>query len=287
MDWNGNITANECKVKSKIFPTQCCSLSVAMLLLFPSLLWSQQPFDIKRVKSSVVRVIASNGNSIGSGSLIKVNENRGYILTAYHVIQHDLDNSKDTVKVELSTEHTLIARISPMRINQDNDIAVLIVESISRQTIVEEVNRLVTERSKISDTRKREEISRKIEGLNQDRTMFNLPMLAPPEIFWASATDLVELEKVYSIGHPIGFPGWQVTEASVSSIQGGKIYFSGNAVNLGNSGGPLLNQNGEMLGLNLRLGGGLGIALEGDIVKTIIRNWVPNLTPKTSRPSTK
>jgi hypothetical protein len=104
-------------------------------LLFGSVwLWpmvlAAQPFDVERLRHAVVRVLGDRGNNIGSGSLIKVEGRTGYILTASHVPQRDLDQGKTSVKVELYTEQVLDARLSGNRVDYANDIAVLIIDQL-------------------------------------------------------------------------------------------------------------------------------------------------------------
>ena len=101
----------------------------SVLCLGPITLWAQ-PFDLARARRAVVRVIADGGNSIGSGSIIKIDGSAAYILTAYHVIQQDVLKSVSQVHVELFTEEVLEARISRQRIDTANDIAVLIVRQL-------------------------------------------------------------------------------------------------------------------------------------------------------------
>ena len=197
-----------------------------VLCLMPMTLWAQ-PFDLARARHAVVRVIADGGNSIGSGSIIKIDGGVAYILTAYHVIQQYV--SRGHVRVELFTEEVLEARISGQRIDTDNDIAVLIVR--------------------------------------------NLPSVPPPTIPWEST--VTETQRVYALGHPIGVPGWVVTDGTVSRILGGKIYFSGTAVGPGNSGGPLLNAEGAFVGMNVSVAAHLGIALAADVIRALIRGWIP------------
>jgi Zn-dependent protease with chaperone function len=209
-------------------------LTILLLLshLFPAIL-SAQPFDLSRSRRSVVRVIGDRGNSIGSGSIIKVEGKEGYVLTAYHVIERDVENEVSQVQVELFTEERLEAHISRRRVDTTNDIAVL--------------------------------------------TVRNLPSPPPPEIPWGSSVALRETQRVYALGHPRGGPDWAITEGTVSSLEGGKIYFSGTAVSPGNSGGPLLNEQGALVGMNLRLGEGLGNALMGEVIRVIIQKWVKGL----------
>ena len=214
------------------------SLLFGSIWLLPMAL-AAQPFDVERLRHAVVRIMGDRGNNIGSGSLIKVEGRTGYILTAHHVIQRDLDQSKTSVKVELYTEQVLDARISRNRIDYANDIAILII--------------------------------------NQ------LPEPPPPVIPWESATTVRDLQRVYALGHPSLYARWPITDGTVSSKQGGKIYFSGIAVHPGNSGGPLLNDQGTPIAMNLtKEGGVLGTALTWDVIRPLIEGWVPGLsTPVT------
>jgi hypothetical protein len=186
-------------------------------------------FDLSHIRSTVVRVIADRGNRIGSGTIIKVEGQRAYVLTAYHVIQRDVDSGISHVQVEFFTEDRLEALISLRRIDVPNDIAVLTVQNMSSSP--------------------------------------------PPAISWGSSAALRDAQRIYALGHPIGSPGWVVTDGTVSRIQGGRIYFSGTAAIPGNSGGPLLNSQGAFVGMNMQIGDSLGLALEGDVIRSIIRSW--------------
>lgn len=186
-----------------------------------------QPFDSSLARQSVVRVIADGGKRIGSGSIIKIEKERAFILTGYHVIKNDVLHDISHVTVELVSEERLDARISSRYINIPNDIAVLTVQ--------------------------------------------NFPSRQP--ISWGSSSALRDTQVVYALGHSEGGPGWAVTIGAVSRLLSGIVYFSGDAVRPGNSGGPLLNTQGEMIGMNLRLGGGLGRALESDVIRAVIRSW--------------
>jgi formylglycine-generating enzyme required for sulfatase activity len=208
-------------------------LMVVLVLFHLPVHLQAQPFDVDRIRRSVVRVIADRGNSIGSGAIIKVEGRTAYVLTAYHVIERDVQNGVSHVQVELLSEEMLEARISHRRIDTANDIAVL--------------------------------------------TIAKLPSPPPPAIPWGASSALRETQRVYALGHPRGSPGWAVTDGTISRILGGKLYFSGTAVSPGNSGGPLLNAQGELVGMNLELGGGLGSALQSDLLRVFVRGWVRGL----------
>jgi len=87
-----------------------------------------------------------------------------------------------------------------------------------------------------------------------------------------------EGEEVIAIGHPMGMV-WTITKGIVSNTDRYarhpfiKALQTDAAINQGNSGGPLLNMKGEIVGINSLLiskagqNAGLGIAIRGDIVK--------------------
>jgi S1-C subfamily serine protease len=85
-------------------------------------------------------------------------------------------------------------------------------------------------------------------------------------------------EKVIAIGNPLGLQ-FSVSEGIVSAINregtnNMNVYIQTDAaLNPGNSGGPLINKNGEVIGINnFKVGGGenLGFALESNYIKEVI-----------------
>jgi S1-C subfamily serine protease len=85
-------------------------------------------------------------------------------------------------------------------------------------------------------------------------------------------------EKVIAIGNPLGL-SFTVTEGIVSATErlgpnGMNAYIQTDVtLNPGNSGGPLINKEGEVIGVNnFKLGGaeGLGFALESDVVMEVV-----------------
>ena len=80
-------------------------------------------------------------------------------------------------------------------------------------------------------------------------------------------------EKVIAIGNPYGL-SFSVTEGIVSAIErtisgyGGKYIQTDAAINAGNSGGPLINTDGEVIGVNnLKIeGDNVGFSLESNYV---------------------
>ena len=98
------------------------------------------------------------------------------------------------------------------------------------------------------------------------------------EIELADSEDVQIGENVIAIGNPLGLQ-FSVTEGIVSAVDrpgsnGIEAYIQTDAaLNPGNSGGPLINKQGEVIGINnFKVGGGenLGFALESNFIKNTV-----------------
>jgi len=90
--------------------------------------------------------------------------------------------------------------------------------------------------------------------------------------------EIKEGEEVFAIGHPMGMV-WTVTKGIISSTKRYskhpyiKAVQTDAAINVGNSGGPLLNMKGEIVGINtsilskIKENAGIGLAIRVDIVE--------------------
>jgi S1-C subfamily serine protease len=99
---------------------------------------------------------------------------------------------------------------------------------------------------------------------------------------------------VFAMGHPMGMV-WTVTKGIVSSNNRHarhpfiKAIQTDAAINKGNSGGPLLNMKGELIGINSLIlsknsqNAGIGLAIRSDIVKKSIESMIDN--GKVDRPA--
>jgi S1-C subfamily serine protease len=97
-------------------------------------------------------------------------------------------------------------------------------------------------------------------------------------VILADSDDVVIGEKVIAIGNPYGLQ-FSVSQGIVSAVHrpgvsGENIYIQTDAaLNQGNSGGPLINKNGEVIGINnfkISEGESLGFALESNYLKEVI-----------------
>ena len=99
---------------------------------------------------------------------------------------------------------------------------------------------------------------------------------------------------VFALGHPMGM-AWTVTKGIVSSTERYarhpfvKAIQTDSAINKGNSGGPLMNMKGEIVGINALIisriseNAGVGLAIRGDIVKKSFKSMLS--TGRVDRPA--
>jgi len=90
---------------------------------------------------------------------------------------------------------------------------------------------------------------------------------------------------VFALGHPMGMV-WTVTKGIISSTERYarhpfiKAIQTDSAINKGNSGGPLMNMKGEIVGINALIiskiseNAGVGLAIRGDIVKKSLESML-------------
>ncbi len=186
-------------------------------------------FDPKEVyqesSKSVVLVIASDlgieHKSLGTGSIIRPD---GLIITNTHVIYSDeVNRPYNQISVFLKPGHLTgnLKKDTSIRYN-----AVLINYSLPLDLAVLKIRQAST------------------------------PVSFPFLLF--SDPDLVEIgEPVLAIGHPEQGGLWTLTTGTISSqadnfqnISGKSVFQTETSINKGNSGGPLLDKNGYIVGIN-------------------------------------
>ncbi len=100
-----------------------------------------------------------------------------------------------------------------------------------------------------------------------------------PHLLFAEDTGKIKAgTDVFALGHPMGM-AWTVTKGIISSTERYarhpfvKAIQTDTAINKGNSGGPLMNMKGEIVGINALIvskiseNAGIALAIRGDIVK--------------------
>ena len=118
-----------------------------------------------------------------------------------------------------------------------------------------------------------------------------------PKSFLKFAKDTDKIKdgtEVFAMGHPMGMV-WTITKGIISSTERFarhpyiKAIQTDAAINKGNSGGPLLNMKGEIVGINALIvsriseSAGVGLAIRGDIVKSSYESMLE--TGKVDRPA--
>jgi 2-alkenal reductase len=205
----------------------------------------------KNVNPGVVTILVyTSDGGVGQGSGF-VYDLDGHILTNYHVIENATD-------IEITFPEGTRTRGEVIGTDMDSDIAVIKV------------------------------------GVPQE-------VLHP--LILGSSADLEVGQFVIAIGNPYGFSGTMTTGIvsalgrvldSMRSADNGSVYAAGDtiqtdaAINPGNSGGPLLNLNGEVIGINRAIYDetssayesasytGIGFAIPVDIVKKVVPSLIAN-----------
>ncbi len=103
-----------------------------------------------------------------------------------------------------------------------------------------------------------------------------------PDVQLGRYDELKDGDSVVAIGHPYGL-NYTATQGVISKVdrirEGVKYIQIDAAINPGNSGGPLVNMNGEIIGVNsfiIRGGDNLGFALPVSYLKEALQLYLPN-----------
>lgn len=204
----------------------------------------------ENVSPGVVAIIVGSGMGTGQGSGF-VYDKDGHIITNYHVVE-------DAQDIEIDFPSGFKARATVVGTDKDSDIAVLKIDAPADELVP-------------------------------------LPM---------GDSDQIKVgQTVVAIGNPYGLDGTMTTGIvsalgrtldSMHSTQDGSVYTAGDliqtdaAINPGNSGGPLLNLQGQVIGINraIQTSGttltgdsgniGIGFAVAINIVKRVVPELIAN-----------
>jgi len=76
---------------------------------------------------------------------------------------------------------------------------------------------------------------------------------------------------VRAIGHPVRGIPWSIEPGTISSYNSQELQISGAAIQAGNSGGPVINSENQLLGIVFEVDGGLGFAYPMPVIMEKLR----------------
>lgn len=227
-------------------------VAVVVIAMMASLAHAFPAVEVYKTASpAVVLIVASQGGSssmIGAGSVIT---DSGYVITNAHVVIDD-ETGGPFSKVRVYTRPVEITGdfqrdltnkydATVVRYDRDLDLALL-----------------------------------KVEGLGGDTGAISL----------ANPGDIMVGEEVVAIGHPEQGGLWTLTygrisghKANQANIRGKDVYQTDTSVNRGNSGGPLLDKRGYLVGVNTNIArtGAGGLAITGvnfALKSSVVHSWL-------------
>ncbi|MBT6177590.1 MAG: trypsin-like serine protease [Deltaproteobacteria bacterium] len=193
-------------------------------MLTPIQASAMSPKDVyKKSSPAVVLILGSDGGAKGSGGTGSIIHSDGYVVTNAHVV----------IGAEGKPLKRLYVYLKPPKLTGDNQKDL--------------VNRYKATVVGFSPAAELDLALLKIEGAPKDL----------PTIVFADPK-LVDIgDYVIAIGHPEQAGLWTLTTGTVSTlianftgVKGKHVFQTEASINRGNSGGPLLNENGAMIGIN-------------------------------------
>jgi len=208
----------------------------------------------------------SGSQSLGTGSAFSVTSD-GYLLTNYHVIERAYQMEQSSIRIESfykNITERLPSFVNPPKATRKAEVYIQL--DSSRDNLP----------CRIVAVKPENDVA--ILQLNTtylESTKYNIPPPIPDGL----STDLLVGQTVLAIGNPFGL-SQTVTTGVVSALDRSVKGIAGNdirgciqtdaSINPGNSGGPLLNSNGEVVGVNTMIistsgsSAGIGFAVPVD-----------------------
>jgi superkiller protein 3 len=87
----------------------------------------------------------------------------------------------------------------------------------------------------------------------------------------ASSNTIQRQMSVRAIGHPVRGIPWSIEPGTISSYNSQQLQISGTAIQAGNSGGPVINSENQLLGIVVEVDGGLGFAYPMPVIMEKLR----------------
>ena len=222
------------------------TLSASFVLAFPAV----QVY--KKTSDSVVLIVASNGgrggSMLGTGSIITKS---GLVITNAHVIL-DSDSGKPFSKVRIFTKPEEVTGNFSKDLVNSHDAEVAAYDKDLDLAVL------------------------KVKGLSSGQGIITL----------ANDKEIMVGEEVVAIGHPEQGGLWTLTYGRISSqiadqskVKGKNVFQTDTSLNRGNSGGPLLDKRGYMVGVNTNIArtGSGGMAITGvnfALKSSVVSGWL-------------
>ncbi len=176
-----------------------------------------QPLPIQQAMRANVFLEHSSGRSMGSGIIVKIEDNAALILTNRHVIDNSFASSRGRTETPLS-------RIPPMDVTYVTGTK----EAATAVWVAPDSIDLAIVRAHCPS-----------HGVKAANCEDHEPAIT-------------QGEKVYAVGNPVGL-GWTLNPGNVSALRTRNkvpIIQTDATINPGNSGGGLYNEQGQLIGIN-------------------------------------
>ncbi len=200
------------------------------------------PDVFEKVLPSTVRISCNGGQTIGSGSIVGLADNKlTLILTACHVVAGNYNMAlgrpglkpqfyKDiTVRIG-SDSKSRRALVAPNRYDLQNDLALLICA-----------------------TQKQDDV-----------------------IHWDKSQNIKPGKAIAAFGFPLHSPEPTLFTGHIETIEG-KFFIIDANIAKGNSGGPVIDKYGRMVGMSSSLYNNKGRALQQELIYSIVDEWLEGI----------
>lgn len=246
--------------------------------------------DVKELILENSETILSN-NEVLTANINSINQE----LQSLHTKSSELSQTISTTQQELSeTQSNLENQISSIKAKTSSDFSGIISDAVNsvvsiKTNVAQGTGFIITDDGYVitnahvlegasyakAITAEQDTISMDLIGYSSTLDLALLKISGSYEsLEFADSDDIKVGEKVIAIGNPYGL-SFSVSEGIVSatgrkvSSYGGRYIQTDAALNSGNSGGPLINTDGEVLGINnFKIeGDNIGFALESNYIK--------------------
>ncbi len=228
--------------------TGILTITLCIVLSSTYIGYAQQTFNIgqldqlEQAMNRIVMLEAQIGDSLkhGAGVIVGGDDKLLYIVTANHVVRHGNEGAwreAKEIRIKFKSAPSQIVKGRLLKhIDADNDLAAISVENLSKQ------------------------------GLNIC------------DLYWGPFTDggsPARGDLVFPVGNPEGTGKWilPLRPDGVAKVKGPRTIIQSDLIKAGYSGGALLNEYGQVLGMILEDNPPFGVSLGWEKVLEILTTW--------------